>query len=347
MGVAFSRPRPVPPGGVIGVVSPAGPVPADALEAGLARLHAWGYRTVVGEHALDRRGYLAGDDGARASDFNRIWADPAVDAVICARGGYGAMRMLEQIDWEMVRRTPKFFCGFSDITALHFAMAQRAGLVTFHGPMVGAFGGAEAYNAEGLRRALQETSALGLIPWPASGSAPVPAPETTPGSRPGSAPGPESVAGAASQSVPQPFPQPVVVRPGVAEGTLLGGNLSLVTAMIGTPWEPDLRGSILLLEDVDEPPYQIDRMLMQLKLSGRLQGLKGILFGDTVPAPTEKPTLTLQEVLEEHLGDLGIPVLFGFPCGHTPYRATLPLGVQARLDATNATLTILEPALAR
>lgn len=310
------KPRPVPPGATIGVVAPSGPVPPEALEAGLERLHQWGYRTVVGDAVLQQRGYLAGPDERRAEDFNRMWADPAVDAVLCARGGYGAMRILNRIDWEQVRRNPKFFCGFSDITALHLAMEREAGLVTVHGPMVAAFGGAEGYNAAGLRRALMETGPLGEIPWPDPAEA-----------------------GA---------PRPVTIRPGVAEGRLIGGNLTLIVSLLGTRWEPDFTGRIVLLEDVDEPPYRVDRMLVQLLLAGKLQRAAGIVFGDSptcLHGPPGRPSLALPEVLSELLGPLGIPVLYGFPCGHGPHRATLPLGVHARLDAEAGTLTILEPAV--
>lgn len=315
-GAAACRPRPVPPGGTIGVVAPAGPVPPEELEAGLRRLQAWGYRAVVGDAVLDRRGYLAGADDRRAEDFNRMWADPAVDAVICARGGYGAMRILRRIDWELIRRNPKFFCGFSDITALHLAMAREAGLVTFHGPMVAAFGGAHGYNGAGLRRALQQVGPLGEMPWP--------------------------------DPAEEGAPRPLTIRSGVAEGRLIGGNLTLIVSLLGTPWEPDFTGCIVLLEDVDEAPYRVDRMLVQLLLAGKLQGAAGILFGDSptcMHGPPDRPSLTLPEVLTELLGPLGIPVLYGFPCGHGPHRATLPLGVRARLDAAGGTLTILEPAL--
>ncbi|MFZ5825069.1 MAG: S66 peptidase family protein [Bacillota bacterium] len=312
----LTKPRPVSYGGLIGIISPSSPVDREALEAGLARLHAFGYRTLVGDHVLDQRGYLAGDDEARATDFNRIWANPEVEAVLCARGGYGAMRILERIDWELVRRTPKFFCGFSDVTALHLAMQREASLVTFHGPMVAAFGEAVVYNAEGLLRAMQEVDALGQIHWPAP--------------------------------VDDQPPRPVVVRPGVAEGRLTGGNLSLLVSLMGTRWEPDLTGAILCLEEVDEAPYRVDRMLMQLKLAGKLRGLRGILFGDSPSCLSRidgRPSLTLLEVLADHLGGLGVPVLYGFPSGHTAYRATLPFGVQARLDAAAGSLVILEPAL--
>ncbi|HYG59774.1 MAG TPA: LD-carboxypeptidase [Symbiobacteriaceae bacterium] len=302
-------------GDTIGVVAPAGPVPAEALEEGLARLRSWGYRTAVGHAVLNRRGYLAGNDAERAADFHRMWANPQVKGIICARGGYGAMRILERLDWELIARTPKFFCGFSDITALHVAMERKAGLVTFHGPMTAAMGSAVTYNTAGQQTAMQATEPLGAVPWPEPGEG---------------------------------APVPQAIRPGVAEGRLAGGNLSLLAALMGTPWEPDFAGRIVLLEDVDEAPYRVDRMLMHLLLAGKLQQAAGIVFGDSpscMKGPEGKPSLTLAEVLEDHLGGLGIPVLYGFPCGHTGYRATIPLGVQARLDAGAGALTVLEGAL--
>jgi len=307
--------RALKPGATIGIVSPSGPVPPEALAEGVARVEAWGYRAVVGQHAGFRRGYLAGLDHQRAEDFNALWADPAVDGILCARGGYGAMRILDHIDWNVVRDNPKFFCGFSDITALHAVMERRAGLVTFHGPMAAALGSAAHYNAAGLRRAMAAVEPLGLIPLPEEGE-----------------------------------DRPVLrtVRSGVAEGQLCGGNLSLLCALMGTPWEPDFAGRILLIEDVDEAPYRMDRMLMQLLLAGKLQRAAGILFGHspTCECGVEgKPSLTLFEVLEDLLVPLGIPILYGYPCGHSGYRVTVPFGVQARLDATGGALTILEPAL--
>jgi muramoyltetrapeptide carboxypeptidase len=307
--------RPVLPGQTIGIVAPAGPVPLAALTEGLDRLHRMGYKTLVGDAVLNQHGYLAGSDAARASDFNGVWANSDVDAVLCARGGYGTMRILELLDWELFRAQPKFFAGFSDITAIHIGMEVRAGLVTFHGPMGTAFGGAEAYNATGLIRAMQACDPLGTIPWPRADD----------------------------------ISPPVVVQPGVVEGRLAGGNLSLITSLMGTPWALDFTDRIILLEDVEEPPYRIDRMLTQLILAGTLQRAAGILFSDSpscmVGAPN-RPSQTLLEVLEDRLRPLGIPVLYGFPGGHTAYRATLPLGVRCRLDAGEGGLTYLEAALA-
>lgn len=309
------RPRALKSGDTLGVVAPSGPVNPEALEEGVARLRARGYCVKLGESVLARRGYLAGTDAQRAADFMAMWADPGVAGIICARGGYGAMRLLPHIDWSVARAQPKFFCGFSDITAFHAALEREAGLVTFHGPMVAAFGAAGTYNEAGLLAAMECTAPLGAIPWPFAG---------------------------------EELPRPVAVVPGVAEGRLAGGNLSLVCALMGTPWEPDFRERIVLLEDVDEAPYRIDRLLMQLLLAGKLQGAAGILFGDSpscAQIPEGRESLTLPEVLHDLLAPLQIPVLYGFPCGHTGYRATLPLGVRVRLDAGAGTLTVLERAL--
>ncbi|HWI60984.1 MAG TPA: LD-carboxypeptidase, partial [Symbiobacteriaceae bacterium] len=159
----MAKARVLRPGDTIGIIAPSSPVPEADLQEGLDRLHAWGFRTLVGDSVLATHGNYAGTDDVRARDFNRVWADPAVDGILCARGGEGAMRILERIDWERVAANPKFFCGFSDITALHIAMEQRAGLVTFHGPMVAAFGKAEAhaYNEAGLRAAMTSAQPLG------------------------------------------------------------------------------------------------------------------------------------------------------------------------------------------
>ena len=309
------KPRPLPPGSTIGLVAPSGGMPREAVEAGVARIQALGYRTVLGDFAYERHGYLAGTDAQRAADFNAVWANPEVDGVLCLRGGYGAMRILNMIDWDLIRARPKWFCGFSDITALHLAMEREAGLVTFHGPMAAAFGN-EEYDTPGFLKALQQAAPLGTIPWP--------------------------------DPAAEGAPVPVVVRSGVADGRLVGGNLSLLASMAGTPWAPDYTGRIVFIEDIDEFPYRMDRMLVQLLLASNLGKAAGILFGDSptcLSGEEGKPSLSLMDVMQELLVPLGIPVLYGFPCGHTQYRATLPLGVTVRLDAGAAALTVLESAL--
>ena len=311
----MQKPRPLQLGDFIGILSPSGPVSHERLMEGIRRLQSWGFRTLLGTSVFAARGYLAGSDVERAADFNIIWSNPDVAGVICARGGYGAMRILDYIDWEMVKARPKFFCGFSDVTALHVAMQQRANLVTFHGPMVGAFGEGAAYNAAGLQAALRRAQPLGAVPWP---------------------------------DLSEDAPLRYTIREGTAEGVLAGGNLSLLCSLMGTPYEPDFDGKLLLLEEVDEEPYRVDRMLTQLLLAGKLKRVRGIIFGDSPTcmfAPEGKPSFTLLEMLEERLAPLGVPAIYGFPCGHGVYRATIPLGVRARLDAGACTLTILEAAL--
>ncbi len=307
--------QPLKPGDLIAVICPSGPVSPQALAQGAQRLESWGFRTKLAPWTSATNAYLAGADCQRADDFNAVWADPEVAGIICARGGYGAMRILPLINWDIVKTYPKFFCGFSDITALHIAIQQQADLITFHGPMVGAFGSATGYNTAGLQAALVQTQPLGPIPWP------------------------DSVEG------DEPVPCPITIEAGVAEGLLFGGNLTLINALMGTRWEPDLTGKILMIEEVDEAPYRVDRLLTQLLLAGKLQRAAGILFGDSpscMNGPLGRPSFSLIEVLIDRLKPLQIPVHYGFPSGHSDYRATLPLGAQARLDATTGSLTIME-----
>ncbi|MBE3576723.1 MAG: LD-carboxypeptidase [Limnochordales bacterium] len=312
-------PRPLRPGDKVAVVAPASPVDPIALERGLTLLTAWGLQPVLGEAIYLQHGYLAGPDHLRAADLNRFLADPSIAAILCARGGYGSLRILPLIDWAAARRNPKILVGFSDITALHLAFWKEAGWRTFHGPMVEIHdpsGQMHAYNVRNLHAALFGQAFPGVIPWPDASEAP-------------------------------DAPVPLTIVPGRAEGRLLGGNLEVLTRLIGTRWQPDFRGAILVLEDVDEAPYRIDRMLVQLKLAGLLDGVAGILFGHSPTcekASNDRPSLTLIEILRELLTPLAIPVLYGFPCGHSRYRATLPLGTLARLDSESATLTVLEPA---
>jgi muramoyltetrapeptide carboxypeptidase len=247
-----------------------------------------------------------------------MWANPEVKGIISSKGGYGAMRMLSGIDWDLVRSRPLFFCGFSDVTALHLAIQKEANLVTFHGPMITGWGSARAYNSANFLRAATSTAPLGEIPWPTE---------------------------AEMAGVESPRPQLLTIRGGKAQGRLVGGNLSLIHGLMATRWEIDLTDSILMIEDVEEAPYRVDRMLTQLRLSGKLAGVRGIVFGDSPSCVDEVPGRPpIQQVVAELLGDLGIPVFYGFPSGHTGYRVTLPLGVQVEIDADRGSLTVLEAA---
>lgn len=306
------KPPALLPGSTIGIIAPAGPVAGPScIEDGIRVLEGLGFRVVLGKHALNKNKYLAGSDPERAADISAMFLDPRVDGVVCLRGGYGSMRLLHRIDYRIIRRSPKVLVGYSDITALQLAIWKKAGLVTFSGPML-APDFACAGNGHMLKqfyRALTNPRPLGVIPL-------------APGDR------------------------GVVIKPGRARGRLLGGNLSLVTATLGTPYEINTRGAILFLEEVNEEPYRIDRMLRQLWLAGKLQAAAGIVFGKFAgcEAVDGEESFTLLEVLRESLEGIKVPCFYGLGVGHITLKATLPLGVIAEMDAGNCLLNIIESA---
>jgi muramoyltetrapeptide carboxypeptidase len=308
------RPRALRPGDTVAVVAPSSRVDPALLEEGVALLGSWGFTVRCLPSTAHARRYLAGtSDAEKGRELTACFADPSVAGILCARGGYGAMRILPFIDFHVVRAHPKVFCGYSDVTALHLAFRREAGLITFHGPMVQRQNDEPVlhpWTVDGLRRALTTTAPLGII------------------------------------AAPPDAPAPTTVVGGRARGPLVGGNLSLVAALCGTRWQLDARGCVLLLEDVNEAPYRVDRMLTQLLLAGVLAGVRGLVFGDspTCDRPNDPRTFTLVEILHDRVAPLGIPVLYGFPCGHTPWRTTLPLGIEVELNADAGTLTVLEPA---
>ncbi len=302
----LARPARLRPGDRIAVVAPCGPVPEDRLRAGLDVLRGWRLEPVVAPHVLDAHpalGHLAGTDRARARDLTEAYADPAVAAVICARGGYGAQRMVDLVDWEAIRAAgPKPFIGYSDATVLHEAFAVRAGFATLHGPMIAtaAFLG-DPRTRDSLRAAL---FAPETVRTPATGT-------------------------------------PLV--PGRAAGVTLGGCASLLAADLGTPHaRRSARGGLLLLEDVGEEPYRLDRILTQLLRSGWFDGVAGIALGSWEECG---PYEEVRALLADRLGGLGVPVVEGMGFGHDPAAPTVPLGVPAVLDADAGTLTVDVPAL--
>lgn len=291
------------------VVAPAGPVPGEVLDAGLELLGRWGLRVVLGEHVRDRHPrlpYLAGSDADRAADLQRAWCDPEVAGVLCARGGYGSMRILEHLDWAAMRAAgPKLFAGSSDVTALHQVFGERLELATVFGPMIGTGAFVEDSAArEHFRRTLFEPERVSII-----------------------------TRGGAEALVP-----------GRARGVTYGGNLSLAAATLGapdTPGPPE-RG-IALLEDVGEDPYRLDRALTQLLRAGWFAGATGIALGSWQGC---EPVADVRAVARDRLGELGIPVLWELGFGHCPAQRTVPLGVSAELDTSAQRLTVLQPALA-
>ncbi|MET8093747.1 LD-carboxypeptidase [Micromonospora sp. NPDC005220] len=296
------RPPVLRPGDTVLLVSPSGPTSPERVARGMELLTGWGLRPVPAPNAYARHGYLAGTDDLRAADLNAAFADPDVRGVICTRGGYGAQRIVDAIDMAAVRRDPKVVAGFSDITALQFALWRGARLAGVHGP--GAAWRDERTplrSAESLHAALMTTEPVSITA--------------------------------------DPTEETFAVRvPGRATGTLLGGNLCMIAASIGTPDLPDLTGAVLLIEDVQEPPYKVDRMLTHLRRAGALDGLAGVAVGQFTDCGDGWDT-TIVDVLTELLGDLGVPVLGGLPIGHGPNQLTVPVGTEATLDTTTATLT--------
>jgi muramoyltetrapeptide carboxypeptidase len=289
----------------VAVVSPAGPVVTERLDAGVEVLRSWGLRVEVGAHAYDRHptlGYLAGLDADRAADLARAWADPGIAAVFCARGGYGCLRTLQHLSADMLPVAPKVFVGSSDVTALHAVLTPR--LVTLFGPMVAteAFLG-HPQNREHLRRTLFS-------------------PESTTVLR-----GVEAC----------------TLAGGTAEGVTAGGNLSLLVSGLGVPGvSPPPDGAIALIEDVDEKPYRVDHFLTHLLRAGWFDRVAGVALGSWHACGELD---AVREVAADRLAPLGVPVVWELGFGHGPYQLTIPLGARARLDAGTATLTLLEPAL--
>jgi len=305
------------PGDRIGVISPASPPKPekhDQYQNGLAYLRGLGYKISEGKHVLDQYGYLAGTDESRAADLNAMFRNPRIKAIICSRGGYGTPRLLDLIDYEAVRKHPKILVGYSDITSLQLALFARTGLVTFSGPMVAVEMG------------------KGILPFT----------EKHFWAMVGKSTRKLLKAGAGEY-------EPRIYHGGVGEGRLLGGCLSLINPLIGTPYQPDFTGAVLVIEDIGEDVYGIDRYLVQLRYAGILERLSGLIFGqflDMESGEKSEPTLSLEEVLEKYTRDLNIPILGNFPYGHQDFKYTLPFGCRVRLDADNGTLLLLEPPVA-
>ncbi|WP_322633403.1 S66 peptidase family protein [Glycomyces albidus] len=302
---ALHRPRRLVPGDRVAVVSPAGPSSAADLEAGLGVLRSWGLEPVLMPHAARTGAYLAGTDAERAEDFTAAWTDPSFAAVIAARGGYGAQRMLDRIDWVRLRGAePKAFVGFSDVTALHEAIALNLGTATIHGPM-------PAWPAFVTDTAMREHLRLTLFE-----------PERVLTLAPAGA---KALAG------------------GTATGVTVGGTLTLLAAGIGTAeHRVDLAGALLLLEDVGEAPYRLDRALTQLRRAGWFDGIAGVVLGSWTDCG---PEAEVRGVFEDLLGGLGVPVAWNFGFGHCPQSLSVPLGLKATLDADAGTLRFALPAL--
>lgn len=306
------KPPALMPGDRVAIVAPASQVREGYLARGIAEVERLGFRASCRADILARWRYTAGDDERRADELMEAFTDPSVKAVWAARGGYGSMRLIERLDIERLRLHPKIFIGYSDMTALHLFLYRQLGWTSLHGPMVAKdlAGGEECYDRRTLLQAVS-----GEPHWE------IRSPRT---------------------ALLHGGGEPV-------SGRLLGGCLSLITALIGTPCQLPTRDAILFLEDTGTKPYAIDRMLRQLRLSGCLDGVRGLIFGEMNDCRQhDDQGYTIEEVIAESTADLGVPVLFGLPSGHSPLgNLTLPLGVTATLDVEARSLSFGEPPVSR
>ncbi len=306
------RPKALQPGDTIAIISPAGATPYNAAQGGpdpflfgASLLEQAGFRVKLMPNAKNKQLYLAGSDADRLADLHAAFADPDVNGILCARGGYGCMRLLPFIDFNQIAQNPKVFIGFSDITSLLIPFYERAGLTGFYGPMLTSnLVHGEPYSQAELFRLI-------------TGQAPL------------------------------PFEIPNLdayhcFQPGVAKGRLIGGNLSLLSALCGTEFQPKTSGHLLFIEDWHEKYYTLDRQFQQLKMAGLFDDIQGLILCDFSEIETE-PEQTLPEFLRDLTAFLEVPVGFGFSVGHGAQTATLPIGTQARFDAKQGTITLLEP----
>ena len=315
---ALRRPPRLRPGDTVGLIEPAGFTDDEFdLKIVLETVKAMGLVPKPAPHLAARYGYLAGRDEARAADVNAMFADDKVRAIFAVRGGWGSARILPHLDFDRIRANPKLLIGFSDITALHMALAARAGFTTIHGPNAASSWGSLSWNAF---RELAFNAGRPLYTNPLG----------------------------TDDRLVQRSGRTRSFGGGKASGPLLGGNLTVLTSLMGTPYLPDFDGAILFLEDTDEAEYRIDRMLTQLALGGVLRKVAGVVFGQCTSCRTSGGSyggFTLSEVLKQHLAPLGVPAFQGALIGHVPNQFSIPIGVRAEIDADAGTIRMLEPAV--
>lgn len=306
-------------GDVIGIAAPASAPPdPKAVDRAAAALERFGFRPKLAKNVRARLGFLAGTDRERAADLMQLFAEKKVKAIICLRGGYGAARILDRLDYDVIRRHPKILSGYSDITSLHGALAKRVNLISMHAPMMnGALDGPKLpeFTKQSFFRTVMEAKPAGSI-----------------------------CDGYAGKTIS-------ILRGGVAEGRLIGGNLSVLCASLGTPFAPAFNGKILFIEDIGEKPYRLDRMLTQLANAGVLSQVAGVAVGvnQDCSDPDAKRggeyRQTAADVVMERLTSLRVPVVMGLPFGHVELNATIPVGARARLDGNRGDLIITESAV--
>ena len=313
------KPPKLEPGDTVGLIAPASaafePV---TIRNGVETLESLGFKVKPGKYIREKYGYLAGTDKNRVKDLHQMFRDDEVKAIVALRGGYGSMRLLNLVDYDLIKKNPKIFLGYSDITSLNLAIFHKTGLVTFHGPV--AISSFSKYTQQYFFNVLTSTEPVGEIKHPEP------------------------------DNPLRPTAHFHTIRSGKASGRLIGGNLTLFTALLGTPYEADTKGAILFLEETGEEPYDVDRMLTQLLLAGKLDEVAGIVFdkcSNCKPAdykPAFYNTFSLEEVLMDRLGKLNCPVLYGLNVGHEADKPTLPIGIKTTLDADRKILSFEEAA---
>ncbi len=310
------KPKKLQTGDTVGMVLPATMAfETHKIDLAIAQVEALGFKVKLGKYARQRVGYFAGTDEQRAHDINAMFADDSVDAIFCYSGGWGSPRLLPLINYDVIAGNPKIILGYSDITALLNAIHQRTGLVTFHGPVMAQR--LTSWTQDNLRRTLMQTEVLGELNNP-------PKPE--------------------GELVDREFWKQTF-RGGKARGKLVGGNLSLVAAMCGTPWQVQTQDAIVLLEDIDEDPYRIDRMLTQCAQAGLFERAAGVVFGYCTDCSVDGPSFSIEDVLTDRFATLNVPSFSGFAFGHIKEMHTLPIGLSASLDADRGVLVIDQAAV--
>jgi muramoyltetrapeptide carboxypeptidase len=311
------KPRRFKPGDTVALINPAGAT-ARRVEIEIVQesLEALELEVKLADHLLDRYGYLAGADENRAADVNAQFNDSSVAGILAVRGGWGCARILPLIDYAAIQRNPKIIIGYSDVTALLLAIYARTGMVTFHGPV--GISPWNSFTVDYFRKILWEAEAVEMR-------------------------NPDYV----GDNLTQVSNRVQTIVAGKASGRLLGGNLAVLSAIVGSDYLPDWDGSILFVEDINENIYRIDRMLTQLKLAGILDRISGFVFGKCTDCDPGQGygSLTIDQVLDDHIKPLGVPAWQGAMIGHTAQKFTVPVGIDAEIDADEGTIRLLEPAV--
>lgn len=303
------RPKPLKKGDKIALIGTSSPTIDERIQPAIKAMEDLGLEVVLGESVTSKHGYLSGKDEIRAADINKMFKDESISGIFVIRGGYGSARLLDMLDYKMIKKNRKIFVGYSDVTALHNAINQKCNFITFHGPMPATefYKDVDSYTMDCFKENIFQYNSSGVLVNPED-------------------------------------KEIKTLVNGIAKGRLVGGNLTLVCSSMGTPYEIDTKGKILFLEDIDEYPFRIDRMLLQLKQCGKFKDASGIILGawtDCI-APNPEKSLSLIEIFEELIVPENKPTIYNFACGHCLPTMTLPLGAKIKMNAKNHSIKILD-----